>query len=251
MIALPLGARHAARPLAVLSLGLAIVVVFSLGGTVHAGLLHSTYDIKITGHVLKNGNQSTEQYAAKNVPLEIATHTNVPNTVSPTPVPPFTATTTRVNRVTATAVGETSNPPSGLNIEFWVKGPISDSENVFVHPLDPAKLVEVELKLVLNTLQFGKKMVLNDVNLVKGVLFDAVSVQTTGTGFAGDANHPADPLVALIKYNPADVMQAGGSFLKVQFDYTTEATVIPEPATISLVGLCAVGLVGALRRRAA
>ena len=62
----------------------------------------------------------------------------------------------------ATAVGEQSNPPSGLNIEFWVNGPFSDPNNVFVNDLDPAKLVEVELKLLFDGLDFDQQILIND-----------------------------------------------------------------------------------------
>ena len=52
-----------------------------------------------------------------------------------------------------------------------------------MNDLDPSKLVEVELKLVFDGLDFDEKIVLSDVNLVKGVIYDAVSVTTSGTGF--------------------------------------------------------------------
>lgn len=230
----------------------ALAALAAIAGTLplaHAGLIGTNYDIKVRGFVLENGNQSVEEYGATNVLVHNVNLYNVPNTISPTPVPPFTATTNRVNRVGATATGEQNNPPSGLNIEFWVRGPINDSFNVFVNDLDPAKLVEVELKLVFDGLDFDEQIVLNDVNLVKGVLFDAVSVTTSGTGFAGDMTHPANPLMVLAKYNPADVQQAGGTFMKIQFDYGTEDIVVPEPATLALFGLVGLGLLGLFRSR--
>jgi hypothetical protein len=226
-----------------------VVAIAGLSPLAHAGLIGTNYDIKVRGFVLENGNQSTEEYAATNVPFQIVNHYNVPNSLSPTPTPPFTSTASRINRVTATAVAEQSNPPSALNIEFWVKGPLSDANNVFVNDLDPNKLVEVELKLVFDGLDFDEQIVLSDVNLVKGVLYDAVSVTTSGTGFAGDMSHPANPLMVLAKYNPSDVEASGGTFMKIQFDYTTEDRVVPEPATLALFGLAGLGVLGLFRGR--
>lgn len=226
-----------------------LVAIAGISPLAHAGLIGTNYDIKVRGFVLENGNQSTEEYGATNLLVHNVNLYNVPNTIAPTPVPPFTSTAARVNRVGATAVGEQSNPPSGLNIEFWVRGPISDLNNVFVNDLDPSKLVEVELKLVFDGLDFDEQVVLSDVNLVKGIKYDAASVTTSGTGFPGDANHPANPLMVLAKYNPADVQASGGTFMKIEFDYTTEDIVVPEPATLALFGLAGLGVLGLFRGR--
>jgi hypothetical protein len=239
--------RRATLTRRVFAASLALAAIAGSLPLAQAGLLNSNYDLKVRGYVLENGQSSVEEYGATNIPLDFGLH-NVPNTLSPTPAPnPFTSTASRVNRVSGTAVGEVNNPASGLNIEFWVRGPINDLNNVFVNDLDPTKLVEVEMKFVWNNLPYGQQIVLDDVNLVKGLKYDAVSVQTTGTGFAGDANHPANPLVVLAKYNPADVLQGAGSFMKVEFDYSTRP--IPEPATMALVGLGVLGMLGLLRKR--
>ena len=37
--------------------------------------------------------------------------------------------------------------------------------------------------------------------------------------------------------------------MKIQFDYTTEDVVVPEPATIALFGLAGLGILGLFRGR--
>jgi hypothetical protein len=208
-----------------------------------AGLMGSTYDLLLVGPVREGGNMSIEQYEGTD--LVYGDDELLPNTMSPTPVPPFTSTSSRVNRVEHPVI---SNGTSG-NAIFWIKGPEGalSANEAFANDLDPDELVLLRLTLHWDDLPDGEKIIITDVNGENGnipdVFYDPASYSSTGTG-AHD-----DPLVLSIYIDPFDVQEASFfHFLKVEIEFDTMEIPIPEPAAATLIIL---GLASAavLRRR--
>jgi hypothetical protein len=205
-----------------------------------AGLISSTYNLRLSGPVAEGTSTSMEEYSATGLVWNAADHKNLPNTTSPTPSPnPFDSAANRMNRVVEPTGG---NGTSGT-ATIWIKGPLTNPNNVFVNELDPAKLVELELSsLEWDNLPAGRQIVVSDFNLDKGTFHDPVSVSYSGTGSV------ANPLRILAKFNPADVNRGAGNYVKVQFDFNS--IVIPEPSSIALVGVATLAVLGVLCRRA-
>jgi hypothetical protein len=206
-----------------------------------AGLIGSSYNLRLTGPVADGATTSTEQYSANGLVYDAAVHKPLPNTISPTPAPnPFTSTTNRVNRVVEPTGGNSTTGTATI----WIKGPLNDPNNNFVNDLDLTKLVELELSsLKWDNLLPGQKIVVTDFQLDKGLFYDPVSVSYSGTGSV------ADPLSILARFSPVDVNRGAGNFVKVQFDFSTMSIPIPEPACMTLAGLSCLGVVGIARRR--
>jgi hypothetical protein len=218
----------------------AVVAMLVTSPQAWAGLIGSTYNLRLTGPVAEGASTSTEEYAASNLVWDAATHKSLNNLISPTPSPnPFASTANRVNRVVEPTGG---NGTSGT-ATIWIKGPLTDPNNVFVNDLDLTKLVELELSsLKWDNLPAGQQIVVNSLRLDKGMFFDPVSVSYSGTGSV------ANPLNILARFNPADVNRLGGNYVKVQFSFGTQAIVIPEPTTVAL-GVLAFLAAGQLIRR--
>jgi hypothetical protein len=224
------------RALAVVSLA---ALALSVTSQASAGLINSSYSLRLTGPVAEGASMSTEQYSASGLIYDAAVHKNLPNTISPTPSPnPFTSTTGRVNRVVEPTPISSTNDGTAI---IWIKGPLNDPNNVFVNDLDMTKLVELELTLNWGVLPLGEKIVVSDLRLDKGIFHDPVSVSYSGLGTL------ASPLTILARFDPDDVDSGLGNFVKVQFDFDT--MVIPEPASLALVALGGIGFVGLLGRR--
>jgi hypothetical protein len=205
-----------------------------------AGLINSSYNLRLTGPVAEGASTSFEVYSANNLMWDAATHKNLTNLISPTPSPnPFASAANRINRVVEPTGGHGT---SGI-ATIWIKGPLTDPNNVFVNDLDLTKLVELEISsLEWDNLPAGQQIVVNNLRLDKGVFYDPVSVSYTGTGSV------ANPLNILARFDPADVNRLGGNYVKVQFSFGTQAIVIPEPATVAL-GVLAFLAAGQLIRR--
>lgn len=204
-----------------------------------AGLINSSYSLRLTAPVADGASTSTEQYESSGIIYDAAGHTNLPNTISPTPSPnPFNSTAGRVNRVVEPTPLSDTNDGRAI---IWIKGPLNDPNNVFVNDLDPTQLVELALTLDWGTLPPLEKIVVSDLRLDKGIFHDPVSVSYTGLGT------PASPLTILARFDPADVESGVGNFVKVQFDFDT--MIIPEPGSLALMGLAGIGFVSRLGRR--
>ena len=203
-----------------------------------AGLMNSSYSLRLTGPVAEGASTSVEEYSASGLMYDDFVHKDLPNTTSPTPVPPFTSAASRVNRVVEPTGDSNSN--SGI-ATIWIKGPLTDPNNVFVNDLDLTQLVELELTLNWGILPALQKIVVSDFKLDKGVFYQPVSVSYSGLGTL------ASPLTILAQFDPVDVNRGAGNYVKVQFDFDT--MVIPEPATIALTGLACLGVMGLIAPR--
>jgi hypothetical protein len=219
----------------------ALAALCGTASRVEAGLINSSYSVRLTGQVAEGSSTSTEEYAASNLVWDAAVHKDLANAISPTPSPnPFDSAANRVNRIVEPTGG---NSTSGT-ATIWIKGPLTNPNNVFVNELDPTKLVELELSsLKWDNLPAGRQVVVSDFNLDKGVFYDPVSVSYSGTGSA------ANPLRILAKFSAADVNRGAGNYVKVQFDFDT--IVIPEPSSIALGALACLVVLGLPRRRPA
>jgi hypothetical protein len=217
-----------------------LAVSIGLATDAAAGLMNSSYNLRLTGPVASGAATSTEQYSATGLTFD-AVHENVPNTISPTPSPnPFTSTANRVNRVVEPTGGSGT---TGI-ATIWMKGPLNDPNNVFVNDLDLTKLVELELSnLKWDNLLPMQKIAVTDFQLDKGLFYDPVSVTYSGDGSV------ASPLTILARFNPVDVNRGAGNYVKVQFDFSTVSIPIPEPACVTLAGLGCLGVLGLRRRR--
>lgn len=200
-----------------------------MSSPVIAGLINSTYNLRLTGPVAEGAATSVEEYTATNLVWDAGTHKSVTNSLSPTPSPnPFASAASRVNRVVEPTGGSGT---SGI-ATIWMKGPLTDPNNVFVNDLDLTKLVELELSsLKWDNLPANQQIVVSNFRLDKGIFFNPVSVEYFGRGSV------ASPLRILAKFNPADVNRSTGNYVKVQFRFDTQGIPIPEPSTIALAGL--------------
>ncbi len=89
----------------------------------------------------------------------------------------------------------------------------------------------------------GEMVTVSEVEMENfGIFYNPVSTQVTGLGTV------ASPLKILLQLDPDDVLDNGTSHLKLHFKY--DEGVVPEPATLALVGLGLVGIAGLRRRRA-
>jgi hypothetical protein len=219
----------------------AALVMLGTAPDVQAGLIGSTYNLRLTGPVAEGASTSTEAYSANNLVWDAATHKNLNNLISPTPSPnPFASTASRVNRVVEPTGG---NGTSGT-ATIWIKGPLTDPNNVFISDLDLTKQVELELtSLEWDNLPAGQQIVVNSFRLDKGLFYDPVFVSYSGAGSV------ANPLNILARFNPADVNRLGGNYVKVQFTFGTQAIPIPEPASLALAVLGCLAMTGLILRR--
>lgn len=219
----------------------AVAATFAGSTIVEAGLINSTYNLRVTGPVAEGAQTSVEEYTATNLVWDAGTHKNVTNSLSPTPSPfPFTSAASRVNRV----VEPTGGTGTSGTATIWMKGPLTDPNNVFVNDLDLTKLVELEISsLEWDNLPANQQIVVTNFRLDKGVFFNPVSVEYFGRGSV------ASPLRILAKFNPADVNRSTGNYVKVQFSFETQGIPIPEPATVTLVALACLAASRLMRRR--
>lgn len=231
----------AARTRPLTSTLIVAALAFGVALPVEAGLINSTYNLRLTGPVAEGAATSVEEYSATDLVWDAGTHKNVTNSLSPTPSPnPFTSAVSRVNRVVEPTGGSGT---SGI-ATIWMKGPLTDPNNVFVNDLDLTKLVELELSsLKWDNLPANQQIVITNFRLDKGVFYNPVSVEYFGRGSV------ASPLRILAKFNPVDVNRSTGNYVKVQFSYDTRAIPIPEPATVVLVGLASLAVIRLSRRR--
>lgn len=226
---------------------LAPVLALAMVCPAFAGLMGSTYDLRLTGPVVAGGQFGIERYEGTDIPFDGAgvglNGDNLVNTISPTPVPPFTSAVGHAPRVFEPSEGAILGQ-NVLNVDIWIRGEFGDPfDRVFVNPLntsDPTKFVELELWLTFDDLPAGQMVQIDAAHLIKGVQFAAESIETSGIGTA------ADPLYVLIKYDPSDVNMLGFG-VKTWFDYHFED--IPEPTTLAMMVIGLVGMAAAKRRR--
>jgi hypothetical protein len=227
----------------VLTLGL-FSSIFAIVSTADAGLMHSTYDVRLTAPVRVGGTTGVEQYSGTNIPFDGSgvggNGDPLLNTISPTPMPPFASGASRVPRIFEPTDG--GGGTTGINADIWIKGPATDPNNVFLNPLDttdPNKFVELELWLKWADLPAGQRILIRDAELIKGIQYPAASVSTSGAGSV------SNPLHVVFKFRPADVDAGAFSYVKVWFDFNA----IPEPASFALAGMAVLGVLGLIRRR--
>ncbi len=217
------------RQFAWLTFGAALATAIAVSTTASASLIGSTYSLRIEGQVKIGAQISTEGYAA--TPVFNATQEDVPNTIVPTPDPPFDPGESL--RVTET---EAAN-----HVIVWVTGHNGGPET-FINPLDPTSLVEFETIFIFPGVDPGEMVTPSDIEMENfGDFYNPVTTQVTGLGTV------ASPLKILLQLDPDDVLQTGTSHLKFHFDY--DEGIVPEPATLALVGLGLVGIAGFRRRR--
>jgi hypothetical protein len=212
-----------------LTLGLALVAALIAASTASASLIGSTYSLRLEGQVKIGAAISTEGYAA--TPVFNATQEDVPNTIAPAPIPPFSA--GQSLRVTETEAAK--------HVIVWVTGH-NGGPTTFINPLDPNSLVEFETIFTFPGVNPGEMVTPSNIEIENfGDFYNPVTTQVTGLGTV------ANPLKILLQLNPDDVLQTGTSHLKLHFDY--DEGNVPEPATLALVSLGLVGLAGLRRRR--
>jgi hypothetical protein len=229
--------------LVALVVGMTVMAALSMAPSASAGLM--SYDVMVTGHMSPNNGTNIEQYGASNIVPNVAVDASLPNTISPTPNPsPFTSASGRTNRSRTSIVFADLPAPNGnpvLNREIWLLGPLTDPSNLFVNDLLSSEPVEVNLALRFDDLPAGQKVVVSDV-----VLADATNKPAQSVEVLSGVGSVANPLNLLIKFSPSDV-ETSGTQIKMQFDYGT--MIVPEPATLGLVSLGCLGIVGLIRRR--
>jgi hypothetical protein len=232
------------RPLAQTArfFSLTLTVALGLATTASAGLVGTTYSIRYDGHVKSGLNVGVEGHSAAAIVFD-AFNGTIPVSINP-PAPLAPARPLNVNETEFGAPGGKTHAILDIQGDFASGGP-----DVFVNPLDPAFLLELELQFVDPSIGPTEKLAI-DVADPNALYLDNFGVfpiqpatkQVTGLGTA------ASPLRILLGITPSTLPTNKGR-VKVHFFYMEMDRIIPEPTSIGLAMIGLVGLAGLARRR--
>ena len=214
-----------------LTLAVCATVIFSaIASSASAGLIGTTYDLRLDGHVKQGATLAVETYTASPVFNVLSTVVN--GVVNPgSAVPPLDP---------AEVLSVLESDAAGV-VTIWLS---NQGQPLFANPLDPAFLVQFEATLYWDDLGPNEKIVPSDFKLENFNFYPAVTSSFSGKGTV------ADPLRVVYGFNPDHVGGPGGvNIMKVLFDYDRVTNVVPEPASCGLMTLAAVGLCGVAGRR--